>query len=136
MYVSQTFIPYTLNFYSTVCQLHLNRIGSRKKKTTTYPHAVMPCSLTICFAHATALAMLFSINSEMVRNENNIPRDFILSLGFHRLYFLKLRKVQLKLFLKSPCCECWGKLLHSILFYMKLKHFVFIYQSHWEFWNY
>ena len=46
----------------------------------------MPCSLTICFAHATAFAMSFSINSEkeMVKNENNSHRNFFLSLGLAR----------------------------------------------------
>ena len=42
----------------------------------------MPCLLTIFFAHATALAMSFSINYEnkVVRNENNteISCKFIL----------------------------------------------------------
>ena len=38
--------------------------------------------------------MLFSINSEkqMGRNENNIPRHFILSLGSAGLIFLSLGK--------------------------------------------
>ena len=50
----------------------------------------MPCSLTICFAHATALAMSFSINSEkeMVRNEDNIHRNFIISLSSISFVFL------------------------------------------------
>ena len=63
--------------------------AEKKKQKTTY-HAVMPCSLTICFAQATALAMSFSINSEkqMVRNENNIPRDFILNLVSAGFIFL------------------------------------------------
>ena len=87
IYVSQIILLFVLNFYSAACQLHLNRTGRRKKNThtqtrTTY-HAVMPCSLTICFAHATAFAMSFSINSEkeMMKNENNIHRNFFLSLG-------------------------------------------------------
>ena len=60
-----------------------------RKKPKTY-HAVMPCSLTICFAHATALAMSFSINSEkeMVRNEDNIHRNFIISLSSISFVFL------------------------------------------------
>ena len=60
-----------------------------RKKPKTY-HAVMPCSLTICFAHATALAMSFSINSEkeMVRNEDNIHRLFIISLSSISFVFL------------------------------------------------
>ena len=97
IYVSQIILLFVLKFYSAVCQLHLNRTGRRKHthththtQTRTTYHAVMPCSLTICFAHATALAMSFSINSEkqMVRNENNIPRDFILSLGSAGFIFL------------------------------------------------
>ena len=93
VYVSQVILLYTLNFHSTVCQLHLSRTGIGEKKTrkteTTY-HAVMPCSLTIRFAHATALAMSFSINSEkeMVRNEDNIHRNFIISWSLISFLFL------------------------------------------------
>ena len=90
IYVSQIILLFVLKFYSAVCQLHLNRTGRRKHthththtQTRTTYHAVMPCSLTICLAHATAFAMSFSINSEkeMVENENNIHRNFFLSLG-------------------------------------------------------
>ena len=33
MYLSQIIMPYTLNLYSAVCQLYLNKTGRKKRNT-------------------------------------------------------------------------------------------------------
>ena len=80
MTINQITMLYTLNFYNDVCQLYLSKTGKGEK---TY-HALTPYgSLTSLFALATAWAMssFSKAEKEVVRSENNLHGNFILSLG-------------------------------------------------------
>lgn len=115
---------------------YITRKLEGKKKTY---HALMPCgSLTTLFAHSISWLRSSSSKTEkeVVRNENNIHRDFTLSLGSANL--LLAEEKSYNCFLRVHVSLTVGRknFYYSIPLASNKSVLFLIYQSHWKLWNY